>query len=119
MSRDVTFEETKAWPWDCSEGGEKQSGWFTVEDCDAHDERESQNNTDDSDQNATRNRTPSSNNNSQTGENSANTSTDSNTSNLQTPIRMLNQDDYDDSVELRRVRNLAEIYDETEEMHLD
>lgn len=35
------------------------------------------------------------------------------------PIQSLNQDDYDDSTELRRIKRLDEIYNETEEVFLD
>lgn len=34
-------------------------------------------------------------------------------------VQSLNLEDYDDSIEPRRVRNLAEIYNETEEVYLD
>lgn len=82
VSKDVTFEESKACPWDHSKEEEEQISIFTMENDDATSEEGSQNNSGDSDQSDADSVTPQSHSSSQSGGTSSNTPTDGETSAL-------------------------------------
>ena len=105
ISRDVTFEETKPWPWNRQDGVNDMQIIFPIPDVYMIGENrpDNENVNNDEDGNA-ENVTP-------TSQNATPTS--------QTPVSRLNPDNYDDSTEPRKIRPLSEVYNETEEVKLD
>ena len=98
VSRDVTFEERRSWPWnDNKDKQDVQAGTFTIASAIVTEEREHQ----------------------------SNTGMSSNESeNMYTPISIshvskLNSEDYDESTEPRRIKKIGEIYNEIEEVQLE
>lgn len=104
VSRDVVFEETKAWPkWESNEETAIQNSDFEIsggEETDAENQMKTVGESD----------------------------SDEQTQGTETPVvtpeclsshSRLNVADYDDSVEPRRIRNLADVYDNSEQVELD
>lgn len=105
VSRDVTFEEDKSWLWEKKEGSVfTKPGTFII---DGDSAREAENTYDNAGDVGT-------------GDDTA----DSQSENIDSPrsqstTQSLNSEDYDDSGEPNKVRNLQNIYNETEEVQLD
>lgn len=111
MSRVVTFEENKSWVWEHKvDNLYFCNGTFTVESAAVRDEENVPDNVDKrntDDENTTD--TQATNSQSEANESPRTQST----------AQVLNPNNYDDSVEPKRVRNLQDIYNETDELELE
>lgn len=97
VSRDVTFEETEPWPWNGEDKEGEASMQFTVMGTNGVIDNEQY----------------------EFGEGNEGSEFQGTTPIRSTAVTHLNPDDYDDSVEPRKVRHIRDIYDETAEMEAD